>query len=89
MSKKNSKKKFSVASNPEFLREGEAIRDFIYPDRIVIGTDEKKTGKIEKFTLNDCEFNYENLISQKEKINYLCTHTNNHHIIHYLNSIFY
>ena len=48
LSKKNSKKKFSVASNPEFLREGEAIRDFIYPDRIVIGTDEKKTGKILK-----------------------------------------
>ncbi len=46
--KKNNKKKFSVVSNPEFLREGEAIRDFTYPDRVVIGTNDKKSGKILK-----------------------------------------
>ena len=40
---KNKKRKlFEVVSNPEFLREGEAIRDFRFPDRIVIGCDNKK-----------------------------------------------
>ena len=48
ISKKISKKLFSVVSNPEFLREGEAIRDFTYPDRVVIGTDDKKSNKILK-----------------------------------------
>ena len=48
LSKKNDKKKFSVVSNPEFLREGEAIRDFTYPDRVVVGTNDKKSGKILK-----------------------------------------
>jgi len=42
------KNRFSVVSNPEFLREGEAIRDFIYPDRVVIGANEKRSAKILK-----------------------------------------
>ena len=48
ISLKKSKKMFSVVSNPEFLREGEAIGDFTYPDRIVIGTDDKKSNEILK-----------------------------------------
>jgi len=45
---KVSKKLFSIVSNPEFLREGEAIRDFTYPDRIVVGTNDNKSNKILK-----------------------------------------
>ena len=48
ISQKVSKKLFSVVSNPEFLREGEAIRDFTYPDRVVVGTNDKKSNTVLK-----------------------------------------
>ena len=46
--KKMKRNNFDVISNPEFLREGEAIRDFRYPDRIVIGSNNKKIFKTMK-----------------------------------------
>ncbi len=46
--KKLKSNNIDVISNPEFLREGEAIRDFRFPDRIVVGSDKKKYFKVMK-----------------------------------------
>ena len=61
ISKKVKKKLFEVISNPEFLREGDAIRDFKFPDRIVVGMNNKKI-------LKKIESLYEPLIKKGAKL---------------------
>ena len=76
---KKTKKKFSVVSNPEFLREGEAIRDFIYPDRIVVGANDIKSEKILKNL-------YSPLISKGAK--YISTSRRSAELIKYASNAF-
>lgn len=54
---RGSKLTFDVASNPEFLKEGAAVKDFMYPDRIVVGVESEKAKEVmnrlyKPFTLN-------------------------------------
>ncbi|MCP3869547.1 MAG: UDP-glucose/GDP-mannose dehydrogenase family protein [Gammaproteobacteria bacterium] len=54
---------FDVVSNPEFLKEGDAIDDFMKPDRIVVGTDNPRTAELLKALYAPFNRNHDRLIA--------------------------
>ena len=54
---------FSIASNPEFLKEGAAVEDFMRPDRIVIGTDNEHATQLMRTLYAPFQRNHERLIT--------------------------
>jgi UDPglucose 6-dehydrogenase len=68
LDKRGVKISFDVASNPEFLKEGAAVNDFLKPDRIIVGSDSEKAIKViqqlyKPFTLNGHPIIFMDIIS--------------------------
>lgn len=63
LKKRNLDLVFDVVSNPEFLKEGAAIDDFMYPDRVIIGSDSKKALAIMREVYAPFMKNHDRLIS--------------------------
>jgi len=53
---------FDVVSNPEFLKEGAALTDFMRPDRVVVGTDNPRTAELLKLLYDPFTRNHERMI---------------------------
>lgn len=62
LKKRNVDIHFSVVSNPEFLKEGAAVEDFMRPDRIVIGTEDPKAIEVMKRVYAPFQRNHERLV---------------------------
>jgi UDPglucose 6-dehydrogenase len=63
LDKRNSPLEFDVVSNPEFLKEGAAIGDFMKPDRIIVGTDNPRTTELLKTLYEPFNRNHDRMIS--------------------------
>jgi UDPglucose 6-dehydrogenase len=62
LKKRNLDIHYSVVSNPEFLKEGAAVEDFMRPDRIVIGTEDPKAIEVMKQVYAPFQRNHERLV---------------------------
>jgi UDPglucose 6-dehydrogenase len=62
LKKRNVDIHYSVVSNPEFLKEGAAVEDFMRPDRIVIGTEDSKAIEVMKQVYAPFQRNHERLV---------------------------
>ena len=62
LKKRNVDVHYSVVSNPEFLKEGAAVEDFMRPDRIVIGTEDSKAIEVMKQVYAPFQRNHERLV---------------------------
>ena len=63
LTKRGVKTEFAVASNPEFLKEGAAVEDFMRPDRVVIGTDDARALEIMRTIYAPFQRNHERIIA--------------------------
>ena len=61
--KRDANVEFDVVSNPEFLKEGAAIDDFMKPDRIIVGTDNPRTSELLKALYEPFNRNHDRLIT--------------------------
>ena len=62
LSKRSSELEFSVASNPEFLKEGAAVEDFMRPDRIVVGANDERAVQLMRSLYAPFNRNHDRLI---------------------------
>jgi len=63
LTERNSSFEFDVVSNPEFLKEGAAIDDFMKPDRIIIGTDNPRTTELLRMLYTPFNRNHDRIIA--------------------------
>jgi UDPglucose 6-dehydrogenase len=62
LAKRGSKTPYAVVSNPEFLKEGAAVEDFMRPDRIVVGAEDEEAARIMRTLYAPFQRNHERLI---------------------------